>query len=187
LVKSKCISWDYGSHATRSEIMIWIITCFHTTMVLTQPTLEGPRKIYSCFHTTMVLTQPRSSRLKRRQPLCFHTTMVLTQQMPGSDYGALVLFPYHYGSHATDAHRRYSKSRNNVSIPLWFSRNETLKMLSGNSKFPYHYGSHATKSYISTLWKSLVSIPLWFSRNWRTDKPKKRLPIVSIPLWFSRN
>ena len=37
---------------------------------------------------------------------CFHTTMVLTQLLKSSiEEGSRVLFPYHYGSHATSSRR----------------------------------------------------------------------------------
>ena len=120
------------------------------------------------------------------------------------------MFPYHYGSHATD-----------------FNAEEYVVLL----KFPYHYGSHAThRTQFYTLLLYCfhttmvltqllqqgrrrihfnVSIPLWFSRNlgfMRYSRVLETFPyhygshatqsratfllffyIVSIPLWFSRN
>ncbi len=53
-------------------------------------------------------------------------------------------FPYHYGSHATMGQSAYI-TFNEVSIPLWFSRNEIeRKFWVRPTMFPYHYGSHAT-------------------------------------------
>jgi len=77
--------YHYGSHATKSSFSLGIphIICFHTTMVLTQQ---------------MNVKHNASANV-----ICFHTTMVLTQLVCTNpeDYSN-VLFPYHYGSHATE-------------------------------------------------------------------------------------
>ena len=70
--------------------------------------------------------------------------MVLTQ--PGCRVDTVlgkVMFPYHYGSHAT----RQGELR---CCGIWF---------------PYHYGSHATRKANPCRTPEDVSIPLWFSRN----------------------
>ena len=115
--------------------------------------------------------------------------MVLTQPTIKAKWLENVkLFPYHYGSHATQI-SSLSRSASRVSIPLWFSRNSMRsdRKYKGNN----------------------VSIPLWFSRNRTKPCTGERrwsfhttmvltqpyqhdtcycyvLP-VSIPLWFSRN
>jgi len=144
---------------------------------------------------------------------CFHTTMVLTQQfhLLESQFCSLV-FPYHYGSHATRRSQLYLK-HTKVSIPLWFSRNSgftkhdrynrpcfhTTMVLtqptwkssttSNISTFPYHYGSHATRKPMLIPYCLMnVSIPLWFSRNQQEKAFQVDIAShVSIPLWFSRN
>ena len=77
--------------------------CFHTTMVLTQRFILL-RSAIACtsFHTTMVLTQlgnalSEEGRIRVSIPLWF-------SRNPPEPKGpeALLLFPYHYGSHATD-------------------------------------------------------------------------------------
>ena len=55
---------------------------------------------------------------------CFHTTMVLTQRNCSAKVvRAKLMFPYHYGSHATHIQRGLLCPVLRVSIPLWFSRN----------------------------------------------------------------
>ncbi len=129
----------------------YLFVRFHTTMVLTQPLPPQSLSPYHefRFHTTMVLTQHSSPTRRSSQPLKrFHTTMVLTQ--PGDGVVKLVAM--------------YA-----VSIPLWFSRNES-----------------SPARLLRSL--SLVSIPLWFSRNAALTAVLLWTPIkVSIPLWFSRN
>jgi len=79
--------------------------------------------------------------------------MVLTQQYKGcTDYHMDTLFPYHYGSHATDYEMKYIGVKFFVSIPLWFSRNSLKELV----------------EYV----EAAVSIPLWFSRN-VTEKSAK--------------
>jgi len=75
----------------------------------------------------------------------FHTTMVLTQRVHFAEKNEQgVMFPYHYGSHAT-SFIKVILSRFKVSIPLWFSRNKI--------------------SIKEKAVKIGVSIPLWFSLN----------------------
>jgi len=56
-------------------------------------------------------------------------------------------FPYHYGSHATTMEERLPLSFRKVSIPLWFSRN--MVRAQGwrpfHCPFPYHYGSYKSR------------------------------------------
>ena len=95
--------------------------------------------------------------------------MVLTQLTVSFSFAMYVLmFPYHYGSHATVTERFFRKQ--------WY-------------RFPYHYGSHATGTgRDSRGTDGNVSIPLWFSRNKVLKKMDSILSdLVSIPLWFSRN
>jgi len=98
-------------------------------------------------------------------------------------------FPYHYGSYATWVKARKEHTCQEVSIPLWFLRNNTASAISRkNTKFPYHYGSYATCSHRKfTVWCRSVSIPLWFLRNDHIIRPALDHIIVSIPLWFLRN
>jgi len=73
--------------------------------------------------------------------------MVLTQLKKRfqSNQQNRFLFPYHYGSHATQGWLESLIILRAVSIPLWFSRNE--------------------KKERKECYLSPVSIPLWFSRN----------------------
>jgi len=98
----------------------------------------------------------------------FHTTMVLTQQKESSEERTLLQFPYHYGSYATVLPRISRTLGCSVSIPLWFLRNERIRIL--------HYDQ-----------TEYVSIPLWFSRNEKRIRRELVRQYVSIPLWFSRN
>jgi len=84
---------------------------------------------YWRFHTTMVLTQRKTGSSSER-PDGFHTTMVLTQR--------------------DEAERGYHLPVC-VSIPLWFLRNEIVKIGISQLRFlfPYHYGSYATCSWCS--------------------------------------
>jgi len=105
-------------------------------------------QIITRFHTTMVLTQPATnSRSCGKEVPGFHTTMVLTQRIYIFDTSTI---------------------SSTVSIPLWFSRNGSLKQQITVSVFQ-------------------VSIPLWFSRNSFPQLDTGGLIGVSIPLWFSRN
>ncbi len=72
--------------------------------------------------------------------------MVLTQHEDVTeDEEHPLSFPYHYGSHATNACSGGNKYHHEVSIPLWFSRNVSVHTEAGAlDGFPYHYGSHAT-------------------------------------------
>ena len=118
----------------------------------------------------MVLTQLFSRMTQVEEEERFHTTMVLTQlyqELPESqinvepvsiplwfsrnpasvvrdDQGRIV-FPYHYGSHATVFACNEKHAMVFVSIPLWFSRNPLTRQV---LELPVN-----------------VSIPLWFSRN----------------------
>ena len=73
----------------------------------------------------MVLTQQALASSGKFQTDSFHTTMVLTQH---NEYELLSCgdqsFPYHYGSHATRQDREVQAGLD-VSIPLWFSRNQS--------------------------------------------------------------
>ena len=99
--------YHYGSYATG-----WRLTSpylpnmfpYHYGSYATQ--LDQPQcyRSESCFHTTMVLTQPLGGDLRRHTcQTCFHTTMVLTQLCPpGPLRRSKNEFPYHYGSYATN-------------------------------------------------------------------------------------
>jgi len=76
------------------------------------------------FHTTMVLTQLTSLRKLKNYtqvsiPLWFLRNRILYPMKSRTT----LLFPYHYGSYATDS----------ITIP------DTVEL-----QFPYHYGSYAT-------------------------------------------
>ena len=78
-------------------------------MVLTQRVGTEMQKVVSmiCFHTTMVLTQQTQWKLTCSSAVkCFHTTMVLTQLWTNG---------------------RHIGLRRNVSIPLWFLRNQSYR------------------------------------------------------------
>jgi len=101
--------------------------------------------------------------------LCFHTTMVLTQ-LGGVVSGPVIAnkFPYHYGSHATRPIKVRPISTNNVSIPLWFSRNEDDSNEVDEVLTCFHTTMVLTQPIYSSskdLYTEKVSIPLWFSRN----------------------
>ncbi len=103
-------------------------------------------------------------------------------------HSGLTKFPYHYGSYATCAGECHLPVLVQVSIPLWFLRNQrplvhkrepvrfhttmvlTQLCLTEEGKiptrFPYHYGSYATKEWPGIfIGFEIVSIPLWFLRN----------------------
>jgi len=106
--------------------------------------------------------------------------MVLTQQelRPDEKVGEKT-FPYHYGSHATEMTLKVIDEDGDVSIPLWFSRNQehAPKPPGGKPTFPYHYGSHATiTQHPLTETRMKVSIPLWFSRNEVITPPDHKAP-----------
>jgi len=78
------------------------------------------------------------------------------------------MFPYHYGSHATD------------------TSTEALEKLAA---FPYHYGSHATterQASCHLLHQSFHTTMVLTQRGRVWYKNISNIP-VSIPLWFSRN
>jgi len=106
--KNQKFPYHYGSHAT--HLGDWTsqspASRFHTTMVLTQLIVDESlvKKVESSFHTTMVLTQPET----------------LLEELVNA---MSTRFPYHYGSHATPGITPGPLRRDNVSIPLWFSRN----------------------------------------------------------------
>jgi len=165
-------------------------------MVLTQlwKTL-APRCALSCFHTTMVLTQlsllkSKDQRLRHKFPYhygsyatrafdskvtCggtrFHTTMVLTQQEFESLFDAIhySLFPYHYGSYATVGlellyegpsyrfHTTMVLTQHIIFVTttktevdsfhttMVLTQQKTIKDQDAVLvTFPYHYGSYAT-------------------------------------------
>jgi len=122
---------------------------------------------------------------------CFHTTMVLTQLKKDSKDWSLLLFPYHYGSHATQQ-KESSACLQGKQFPYhygshateWLDRNGNIPFT-----FPYHYGSHATKGggewgftthlrFHTTMVLTQPCAYVWFIAN---------TTCVSIPLWFSRN
>jgi len=72
--------------------------------------------------------------------------MVLTQ-LTRTDIiiSYLKKFPYHYGSYATYRSWAEKLQPKNVSIPLWFLRNDRKEVTPPTDHlFPYHYGSYAT-------------------------------------------
>ncbi len=77
-----------------------------------------------------------------------------------------IVFQYHYGLVETICWiGRLCNSR--ISIPLWFSRNETGHADYAHvNEFQYHYGLVETKlKHLDFVYKNKISIPLWFSRN----------------------
>jgi len=116
-------------------------------MVLTQHICS--RHLYHKRRVSIPLWFSRNALSKIRD-FCndfgFHTTMVLTQLKERRDVEEILkAFPYHYGSHATGLGIPLM-TREDVSIPLWFSRNMPRRMSrTGTHTFPYHYGSHATR------------------------------------------
>jgi len=139
-------------------------------MVLTQrPTDIIFESVNQRFHTTMVLTQPTLFQDLLQPPdnvsiplwflrnlLKFITLLTLS-----------IVFPYHYGSYATQRSRIASHTLLYVSIPLWFLRN-TLPPLSSHSCIScFHTTMVLTQLSASSLnlLISAVSIPLWFLRN----------------------
>jgi len=96
--------------------------------------------------------------------------MVLTQlDSSHSLMNFKLLFPYHYGSHATSG----------------------CGMMLSKDQLCFHTTMVLTQRESSKKgWGTLVyvSIPLWFSRNPESTQIQgKTKTIVSIPLWFSRN
>jgi len=77
------------------------------------------------------------------------------------------MFPYHYGSHATWKLWRKFHQFKYVSIPLWFSRNKGLSLLSSAVARRFHTTMVLTQRQepILIFHILIVSIPLWFSRN----------------------
>ncbi len=76
------------------------------------------------------------------------------------------VFPYHYGSHATN--KISACGMQAKGFPYHYGSHATIvppicERLS--YWFPYHYGSHATKEPGCYTITKIVSIPLWFSRN----------------------
>ncbi len=136
--------------------------------------------------------------------------MVLTQLTKSKNNSLFsILFPYHYGSHAT--HRLEvllnmygcfhttmvltqqcslcsSRLLYIVSIPLWFSRNVRYSifpvLIAVSIPLWFSRNSVRYQSWDSPLY---VSIPLWFSRNGYLVDKIEYSDYVSIPLWFSRN
>jgi len=108
-LRKRQFPYHYGSHATQKAGVAYAIkNSFHTTMVLTQRTVMCRSTTWNqkSFHTTMVLTQRLSFSLEGIGCLCsFHTTMVLTQR-----------------NNMAETANIYKE----VSIPLWFSRNESI-------------------------------------------------------------
>jgi len=95
----------------------------------------------------MVLTQRLELHLQPLSTLkSFHTTMVLTQLWTNGRHIGLrrnVSIPLWFLRN--QSYREHWQAAKQVSIPLWFLRNLVLVRDSRNSKtFPYHYGSYAT-------------------------------------------
>jgi len=92
--------------------------------------------------------------------------MVLTQQVSLYHFdGENITFPYHYGSYATLIPASRS-SRLNVSIPLWFLRNQLhYTLIENENSFPYHNGSYATEDDDCCEYFEMAEFPLWFLRN----------------------
>ena len=100
----------------------------------------------------------------------FHTTMVLTQRsQSGRCQMVFVLFPYHYGSHATSS--------------------RIVRCHEGCGMFPYHYGSHATMRRLcdNPNCKNGFHTTMVLTQQFRVCKRFLPEEDVSIPLWFSRN
>jgi len=106
--------YHYGSHAT----------------YLTNKVVDDE----SCFHTTMVLTQRCSIRSRKtRKRNSFHTTMVLTQRSehgPGGNAGAYK-FPYHYGSHATQAILLHAIAYQGFHTTMVLTQRSTRRIMTG--------------------------------------------------------
>ena len=149
VILSMAFPYHYGSHATLTVLSVCIqIHCVSIPLWFSRNGMLPTKHLFAmlCFHTTMVLTQPTAGHHRHRDivvsiPLwfsrneetsssgrssreSFHTTMVLTQRLTQNRaLIAVSVFPYHYGSHATQY----------TSPHLWWPA------------FPYHYGSHATR------------------------------------------
>jgi len=101
------------------------------------------------------------------------------------------VFPYHYGSYATEELREEIQDLIEVSIPLWFLRNQFF----GLERKELHVVSFHTTMVLTQLGKAYlvshsffeVSIPLWFLRNLHRICVEPCSRTVSIPLWFLRN
>jgi len=100
-------------------------------MVLTQPI--PPPVLSAISYVSIPLWFSRNEgrpTARRSDRPSFHTTMVLTQLDELCNWlGITVMFPYHYGSHATSE--------------------EVTPTDHLGRKFPYHYGSHATTPSIA--------------------------------------
>ncbi len=84
------------------------------------------------------------------------------------------MFPYHYGSHATDQPVAL-RSRFCVSIPLWFSRNTHITLTYTIRPYCFHTTMVLTQRQAQPAAlrsRFCVSIPLWFSRN----SPNQAIP-----------
>ena len=101
----------------------------------------------TCFHTTMVLTQPKQTSPEEEWrnvsiPLWFLRNRY---QRDDTDSWRVVSIPLWF---LRNSNRRRRRPKSNVvSIPLWFLRNDAAKkhLQRRKSKFPYHYGSYATE------------------------------------------
>jgi len=141
----------------------------------------------------MVLTQLQKRMRNFGLLWSFHTTMVLTQQRDQDPHGlevhvvsiplwflrnkasytftvwtALMRFPYHYGSYATQRQSSSWRQPDLVSIPLWFLRNEKLAQAPKVAEKSFHTTMVLTQRGVEMVAinkEAGVSIPLWFLRN----------------------
>jgi len=96
----------------------------------------------------MVLTQPDIWSFLWEGEFSFHTTMVLTQpiipiNVTTSEFEVSIPLWFSRNEKFLDLD---SAKKMYVSIPLWFSRNKNRNtaIVAQWLMFPYHYGSHAT-------------------------------------------
>ena len=130
----------------------------------------------------------RDRETEDRHPVCFHPTLVLAQRDDDDDLVSIFWkFPSHIGSRSTRNYFRGTINRH-VSIPHWFSLNETatpvysfqasfhptlvLAQLGDPALGRNIFGFHPTlvlaqpmKITIIGGMKTFVSIPHWFSLN----------------------
>jgi len=118
----------------------------------------------------MVLTQPEQREKLIRKSIVFpyhYGSHATGYKLIGKD--PINQFPYHYGSHATIIYAGAFQLLGEA-FPYHYGSHATfkrLKTVADAGSFPYHYGSHATSDNQGPTEPHIqnVSIPLWFSRN----------------------
>jgi len=118
----------------------------------------------------MVLTQHELSRPSLRPCKLFpyHYGSYATESLLNAAYYDFMQFPYHYGSYATRKSQPISST--GKAFPYHYGSYATWTgeppASPDSNQFPYHYGSYATETHAKGEPDDLpVSIPLWFLRN----------------------